>query len=59
MLDTIQILDVKFLEIIRNAFVIQADWFQFVILILSDSEPLVFSLFLMVLWFYGVSLKNN
>lgn len=59
MLDTLQILDVHFLEIIRNFFVIDTVWFRSIVVALADSEPIVFSLFLVGLWFYGISTRNN
>jgi|GEM_PF-2051289 len=59
MLDTLQILDVQFLEIIRHFFMIDADWFRFLVLMVADSGPIIFSFFLIGLWFYGISTSNN
>jgi undecaprenyl-diphosphatase len=59
MFDTIQSLDIHLLEIIRNFFVIDAEWFRLLVLLIADSQPILFSLFLIGLWFYGVSLRSN
>lgn len=59
MLASLQTFDAHLLEIIRQALVIHAPWFETLILIFADSEPIIFSVFLLGLWFYGISLKNN
>lgn len=59
MFDTIQAFDIHLLEIIRNFFVVDAPWFRWFVVIIADSEPILFSLFLIGLWFYGMSMKNN
>jgi len=52
MLDAIQTFDVQLLEIIRNSLVIDAEWFRWVVLVIADSQPILFSLFLIGMWFY-------
>jgi len=38
---------------------IDADWFRFLVLMVADSGPIIFSFFLIGLWFYGISTSNN
>ncbi len=59
MLDTLQTFDVQLLEIMRNSLVIDTEWFRWVVLLIADSEPILFSLFLIGLWLYGISVRNN
>lgn len=53
MLDALQTLDTQWLEWVRTTFIIQAGWFQVLIVILADSEPIIFALFLVGLWLSG------
>ena len=50
---SLQALDVQLLDIVRNTLVINSSWFSTFILLISDSEPILFALFLVVLWMYG------
>lgn len=59
MLASLQTFDAHLLEIIRQALIIHTSWFEALILIFADSEPILFCLFLVGLWLYGVSQKNN
>ena len=49
-------IDIQTLEIIRSYFSFSGEWFRFIILLVADSEPLLFALFLVVLWCYGIHL---
>jgi membrane-associated phospholipid phosphatase len=59
MLASLQALDISALESIRTIFSVDATWFRWIIIFLGDLEPLLFSVFLIGFWLYGVSLKNN
>lgn len=59
MLSTLISIDIQLLEIMRNFFVIDAEWFRILVLLVADSQPILFSLFLIALWFYGISVKNT
>ncbi|MCB9806321.1 hypothetical protein H6768_00135 [Candidatus Peribacteria bacterium] len=59
MLTFLQTFDTHLLEVVRNIFSINASWFQTVVLIFADSEPIIFCIFLVALWLYGTSLKHN
>ena len=59
MLATLESIDIAALNFIRANFYLDAPWFTSFVLFFSDLQPLVFSLFLIGLWFYGLSIKNN
>lgn len=59
MLATLQALDISALEFIRTLFSSDSLWFQRGILFFSDLEPILFGLFLIALWLYGISVRNN
>lgn len=59
MLNYLQSLDIQLLEMMRNLAIVQIDWFRPIIFLFSDSEPIVFWLFLIGLWLYGIYLKND
>lgn len=53
LLSSLQALDVQALESVRHALTLHTPWFQTLILTLSDSEPILFALFLIGLWLFG------
>ncbi len=59
LLATLQAMDIRVLEFIRTTFIIDTSWFRVVLLVFSDIEPLFFALFLLGLWFSGVSVKHD
>lgn len=59
MLSALQTLDAQWLEWIRSAFVVESGWFQTLIILLADSEPILFGIFLVCLWLYGVAERND
>lgn len=52
-------LDIQCLEWVRTTFIIDTPWFGTLITLLADSEPLLFSLFLVGLWTYGTAKKQK
>ena len=50
MLDTLNALDIAALEFIRTTFFVDTTWFRTFVLLFSDSEPILFSIFLVALW---------
>lgn len=59
MLASLQALDTSALEFVRTIFSFDSVWFQRGILFFSDLEPILFGVFLVGLWLYGISVKNN
>lgn len=59
MLASLQTLDTSALEFVRTLFSFDSLWFQRGVLFFSDLEPILFWIFLLGLWFYGISVKNN
>lgn len=49
----LQALDTQLLEAIRHAFLIDAVWYNYLVLFFSDLQPILLSLFLVWLWLYG------
>lgn len=58
-LTSLQAIDVQLLTLIRETFVLHISWFSTLILLVSDSEPILFALFLIVLWMYGWNERDN
>lgn len=56
---SLQSLDVQLLDIIRNALTIHSEWFSTFIFLISDSEPIIFAVFLIILWLYGWYERDN
>jgi len=50
MLDILNALDIAALEFIRTTFFVDTTWFRTFVLLFSDSEPILFSIFLVALW---------
>ncbi len=51
-LSSLQALDTRILEIIRSSLTIDTPWFHAFIATFSDSEPILFSAFLIGLWLW-------
>lgn len=51
-LSSLQALDTQVLELVRSTLTINAPWFHTLIAVFSDSEPIIFSLFLIGLWLW-------
>ncbi len=58
-LSSLQKLDVALLELIRHGVLAHAGWLENCIWLVSDSEPILFALFLIVLWLYGWQESKN
>lgn len=59
MLSYLQALDISALDFIRTTLSFDSVWFPRIILFFSDLEPILFGLFLIGFWLYGISIKNN
>jgi hypothetical protein len=58
MLQFLQNLDAQMLEVFRSA-ILPFEWTYPVITFFADLQPIFFFLFLIALWVYGVSLKDD
>lgn len=61
MLETIHQLnffDAQILATIREAFTIHTEWFRWTITLLADADPILFALFLIILWLSGTYEKE-
>lgn len=54
----LQNIDAKLLEIMRSS-IANMEWAHPMIIFLTDLQPIVFGVFLVGLWIYGVYRKNN
>ncbi len=57
MLQFLQNIDTQILDILRTA-VVPLEWTHPLIIFFADLEPILFCLFLIAFWMYGVYLKN-
>lgn len=58
LLTSLQNIDSKLLEIMRSS-IANIEWAHPLIIFFTDLQPIVFGIFLVGLWLYGVYQKNN
>jgi membrane-associated phospholipid phosphatase len=58
-LSSLEALDIQLLSSIREFALQHIPYIHLIVRVFADLEPILFALFLIGLWFYGVSEKNN